>query len=88
MSPRPDAHVDIRTDRVGVLIDQLVDSKELAAARIDGLTADEHLWEPYPNMWFVRRRNEARTLDAFGPGEWVIDRDMYAAHSRVSAKGG
>ena len=67
--------MDIRTDRVGVLIDQLVDSKELAAARIDGLTADEHLWEPYPNMWSVRRRSEARTPDAFGPGEWVIDHD-------------
>ena len=58
-----------------MLVDQLVDSKELAAARIDGLTADEYLWEPYEGMWSVRRRNEARTPDAFGPGEWVIDHD-------------
>ena len=42
--------MEIRTDRVGVLVDQLVDSKELAAARIDGLTADEYLWEPYDGM--------------------------------------
>jgi hypothetical protein len=67
--------VEIRTDRVGVLVDQLVDSKELAAARMDGLTADEYLWEPYDGMWSVRPRNEARTPDAFGPSEWVIDHD-------------
>jgi len=67
--------VEIRTDRVGVLVDQLVDSKQLAAARIDGLTSDEYLWEPYGGMWSVRPRDAARTPDAFGPGEWVIDHD-------------
>jgi len=67
--------VEIRTDRVGVLVDQLVESKELAAARIDGLAADEYLWEPFDGMWSVRRRDDALTPDAFGPGEWVIDLD-------------
>jgi hypothetical protein len=67
--------MDIRTDRLGVLIDQLVDSKELSAGRLAGLTAAEFLWEPVADMWSVRPRGEARTPDAFGPGEWVLDHD-------------
>jgi len=67
--------MEIRTDRLGVLIDQLVDSKELSAGRLDGITDNEFLWEPVPGMWSVRARNEAATPDAFGPGEWVLDHD-------------
>jgi len=67
--------MQIRTDRVGVLVDQLVDSKDLSSDRLTGLTADEYLWEPYEGMWSVRRRSEATTPNAFGPGEWVIDHD-------------
>lgn len=61
---------------MGVLVEQLVDSQELAAARIGGLTADEYLWEPYAGMWSVRRRGEAVTPNAFGPGDWVLDLDL------------
>ena len=67
--------MEIRTDRVGVLIDQLVDSKNLSADRLGGLTTDEYLWEPYDGMWSLRRRGEAVTPNAFGPGEWVLDLD-------------
>ena len=67
--------MEIRTDRVGVLVDQLVDSKDLSMDRLAGLSTEEYLWEPYPNMWSVRPRVEARTPDAYGPGEWVIDLD-------------
>ena len=67
--------MEIRTDRVGVLVDQLVDSKNLSAGRLDGLTADEYFWEPYGGMWSLRRRGEAATPNAFGPGEWVLDLD-------------
>ena len=67
--------MEIRTDRVGVLVDQLVDSKNLSCDRLKGLTPDEYLWEPYGGMWSIRRRHEATTPDAFGPGEWVIDHD-------------
>ena len=65
----------VRTDRVGVLVDQLVESKDLSAVRLNGLTAKEYLWEPYSDMWSIRPRVEVRTPDAFGPGEWVIDYD-------------
>jgi len=67
--------MEIRTDRLGVLIDQLVDSKELSAGRLAGLTAAEFLWEPVAGMWSVRPRDQAATPDAFGPGEWVLDHD-------------
>jgi DinB superfamily len=67
--------MEIRTDRVGVLVDQLIDSKELSADRLAGLTADEYLWEPYDGMWSLRRRTEPATPNAFGPGAWVLDLD-------------
>jgi hypothetical protein len=67
--------MEIRTDRIGVLVEQLTDSKDLSAARLDGLAADEYLWEPHTGMWSVRRREEASTPDAYGPGEWVLDHD-------------
>jgi len=67
--------VEIRTDRVGVLVDQLVNSKELMTGRLAGMSAEEFLWEPVPGMWSVRPRHKAATPDAFGPGEWVLDLD-------------
>src|SRR3954453_20037546 len=65
--------MEIRTDRLGVLIDQLVDSKALAAGRLAGLTAAEFLWEPVAGMWSVRPRDRAPTPAGFGPGEWALD---------------
>jgi hypothetical protein len=67
--------VEIRTDRLGVLIDQLVDSKVLSAGRLAGITPAEFLWEPVDGMWSIRPRGEVTTPDAFGPGEWVLDHD-------------
>jgi hypothetical protein len=67
--------MEIRTDRVGALLDQLLESKNMSADRLAGTSRDEFLWEPYPGMWSVRRRDEAVTPKAFGPGEWVLDHD-------------
>ena len=66
--------MDIRTDRLGVLIDQLVDSKELSAGRLEGITAAEFLWEPVDGMWSVLPRGEARRR-CVRSGEWVLDHD-------------
>jgi DinB superfamily len=41
--------------------------------RLDGLTDDEYLWEPVPGCWNIRRRADATTLLATGPGDLVID---------------
>jgi hypothetical protein len=67
--------VDIRTDRVGVLVDQLLDSKNISTGRLAGLTPHEYQWEPVIGMWSVRRRGQAVTPNAYGPGDWVIDHD-------------
>jgi hypothetical protein len=44
-----------------------------ARPRLDGLTDDEHLWEPVAGGWSVRPRDEARTSRAAGGGEMVVD---------------
>ncbi len=62
-----------RTDRVGLLIDQLTDAVALSRLRIDGITNDELSWEPFAGMWSIRRRGQATSTDAYGPGDFVLD---------------
>ncbi|MFF4585141.1 DinB family protein [Streptomyces sp. NPDC001388] len=62
-----------RTDRLGLLLQQFDQAREMAEVRLTGLGDEEHLWEPVPGCWSVRRRGEATTPRAFGPGEWVLD---------------
>jgi hypothetical protein len=63
----------VRTDRLGLLIDQFDRAREMAQVRLTGLGDEEYLWEPAPGGWSIRRRGEATTPRAFGPGEWVLD---------------
>lgn len=67
--------MELRTDRVGLLLDQLETSRDLTRARLDGLSDEEYLWEPVPGAWSVRRRGESVTAGAYGPGEWLLDFD-------------
>ncbi|MFG2195971.1 DinB family protein [Streptomyces sp. NPDC048639] len=62
-----------RTDRLGLLLDQFDQAREMAQVRLAGLGDEEYLWEPAPGCWSIRRRGEAATPRAFGPGEWVLD---------------
>jgi hypothetical protein len=39
------------------------------------LSDEEYLWEPASGAWSIRRRDQAATPRAFGPGEWVLDND-------------
>ncbi|MER5917401.1 DinB family protein [Streptomyces sp. NPDC001982] len=63
----------VRTDRPGLLLDQFDKAREMAQVRLTGLGDEEYLWEPAPGSWSIRRRAEASTPWAFGPGEWVLD---------------
>jgi hypothetical protein len=63
----------VRTDRFGLLLDQFDRAREMAEVRLTGLGDEEYLWEPVPGCWSVRRRGEATTPRAFGPGDWVLD---------------
>ncbi len=65
--------MDVRTDRVGLLLDQLATSAELSQARLAGLTDEEYLWEPVPGAWSVRPRGAGVTPSPMGPGEWLLD---------------
>ena len=63
----------VRTDRLGLMLDQFDQAREMAQVRLAGLGDEEYLWEPVPDCWSIRRRGEATTPRAFGPGEWVLD---------------
>lgn len=65
--------MEIRTDPAGVVLDQLITSRDITRERLRGLTDAEYFWEPAPNMWSVRRRDETKTKDAYGTGDWVVD---------------
>ena len=53
----------LRTDRLGLLVDQLDASIEIARQRLAGLTDDEYLWEPVPGCWSLRRQDDRWALD-------------------------
>src|SRR5260370_25578999 len=59
------------------LADQLVFPRQhQPRPRLDGLTDAEYFWEPVPGCWSIRRRGDASTPLATGPGEFVIDYAM------------
>ncbi|MFL6131080.1 MAG: DinB family protein [Mycobacteriales bacterium] len=67
--------MDLRTDRLGLLLDQLTGSVDVSRARFEGLTDDEYLWEPAQPAWSVRRRDAAVTPSPLGRGDWVLDHE-------------
>jgi hypothetical protein len=62
-----------RSDRLGVLLEQLDRAWEYAEVRLAGLGDEEYLWEPVADCWSIRPRADATTARAYGPGDWVID---------------
>ncbi|WP_327353039.1 DinB family protein [Streptomyces sp. NBC_01304] len=84
----------VRTDRLGLLLDQFDMAREMAQVRLTGLSDAEYLWEPVPDCWSIRRRSEATTPRAYGPGEWLLDKGApdipaseYAEVARQAAGG-
>ncbi|MEU6140052.1 DinB family protein [Streptomyces sp. NPDC047081] len=61
------------TGRLELLLGQFDHAREMAEVRLTGLGDEEFLWEPVPGCWSLRRRADAVTPRAFGPGEWVMD---------------
>ncbi|MFD4665380.1 DinB family protein [Streptomyces halstedii] len=83
-----------RTDRLGLLLGQFDQAREMAQVRVAGLGDEEHLWEPVAGCWSLRLRDEAATPRAYGPGAWVIDKGApdipsseYAEVARQAAGG-
>jgi hypothetical protein len=60
--------------RAGTLLELMRPIERFALARAwGGLTDDEFFWEPFTTTWSIRRRDECKTPDPFGAGEWVAD---------------
>lgn len=83
-----------RTGRLDLLLEQFDQAREMAQVRLTGLGDEEFLWEPVPGAWSIRRRGEAVTPRAFGPGEWLLDQGApdippseYAEVARQAAGG-
>jgi hypothetical protein len=68
--------MDLRLDRVGLLLDQLEVTCEYSRARLEGLTDEEYLWEPASGAWSIRPRDRAVTNRAYGAGAWVLDLEV------------
>jgi len=64
--------MELRLDRVGLLLDQLETTVEFSKARLEGLTDAEYLWEPAPGSLSIRRADEVRTF-ALGHGDWRLE---------------
>ena len=67
--------MDIRTDRTGLLVEQLLESMEFSRDRASDLTDTEYLWEPVAGMWSIRPRHEVTTSRSYGPGEWQLEHE-------------
>jgi hypothetical protein len=65
--------MDIRLDRIGMILDQLATSVEMSRARFEGLTDEEYFWEPAQPSWSLRRREDAVTERVLGKGDWTLD---------------
>ena len=50
------------------------------------LSDEEFFWEPLPGSWSVRRRDECRTPNPFGSGDWVADFDAGLAVAAVEGR--
>jgi DinB superfamily len=64
--------MELRLDRVGLLLDQLESTCESSRERLEGLTDEEYLWEPVPGSLSIRRAGEA-TNGTLGHGDWLLD---------------
>lgn len=60
--------------RADTLLEHMGRIERFTLGRVwDDLTDDELFFEPIPDMWSVRRRDECQTDMPFGIGEWVVD---------------
>ncbi len=60
--------------RADTLLEHMGRIEQFTLGRLwDDLSDDELFFEPVPNMWSVRRREECTTDMPFGLGEWVVD---------------
>jgi hypothetical protein len=59
--------------RLVPFLKQFDDARDRLITRLQGLTDDEYLWEPVPNCWSIRLREQCQTSKPFGKGIWIMD---------------
>jgi hypothetical protein len=59
--------------RLVPILDQYEFALDRLVTRLEGLTDAEYHWEPTPGCWRVCRREEARTSQVAGRGDWVLE---------------
>ena len=58
---------------LGGLLDE---ARPLIDANLRGLTDEEYHWEPVAGCWAVRRREDVRSPDCWGKGDWVVETNL------------
>src|SRR5215470_15024919 len=61
------------TDGVRLLAAQFDSTVEFFWERMDGLTDEEYLWEPAPNSWSIRPREQLQGTRGLGKGDFQLD---------------
>lgn len=57
-----------------VMVSALIaEASEVMEPNLRGLTDEEYFWEPVPGAWGVRRREEVRSPDCWGRGQWAVE---------------
>jgi hypothetical protein len=51
------------------------------------LSDAEFFWEPFPGSWSIRPRDECRTPNPFGSGDWVADFDDGLVRASIQGTG-
>ncbi len=56
-----------------VLAGLLEEAWSVMGPNLADLTDQEYFWEPVPGCWGVRRREDVRSPDCWGCGEWAVE---------------
>jgi hypothetical protein len=60
--------------RIMTIMSGLVDEAwTVIEPNLECLTDAEYFWEPAADCWTVRRRDQARSPDCWGKGDWVVE---------------
>lgn len=75
-----DAPADWAHRRVMLVASGLVEQAwSVMEPNLRGLSDEEYFWEPAPGCWSVRRREETRSPECWGRGEWVVETSLDGA---------
>ncbi len=51
----------------------LSEARGVITPNLNGLSDAEYFWEPIDGCWGIRRRDDVRSPDCWGSGDWVVE---------------